>query len=357
MDAIPGKTAHTRSFCVPETHLTAPDVIGIITGPWRGQVLYTGVELGVFDELTGDAALGATDLAPKLKVDSALLYRLLRALADIGLLRESSDFRFTITEAGSLLRADHPQSLRAMALLEGSPAHNAVWQHLPEMIRSGVQDGFRREFGIPIFEYTRQNPAYASIFSEAMSSYSGLEAHAICQALQGEDFAGATLCDIGGGYGYLLTELLRTHKAAKGIVFDLPEVAEKLESHLPARAGLSDRCQHIGGDMFESVPGADAYFMKHILHDWNDEECVRILKSARRAAKPSSRVFLCERVVPGLAESHFSKLADIHMLCACTGRQRTVAEFGALFEASGWRPTGARTLEGNPIGLVEAAAA
>ena len=342
---------------MPETHLTAPDVIGIITGPWRSKILYTGVELGVFDELTGDAALGAADLAPKLKVDSALLYRLLRALADVGLLRESSDFRFTITEAGSLLRADHPQSLRAMALLEASPVHNAIWQHLPEMIRSGVQDGFRREFGIPVFEYARQNPAYASIFSDAMTSYSGLEAHAICQALRDEDFDGATLCDIGGGYGYLLTELLRTHKAAKGIVFDLPEVAEKLESHVSARAGLSDRCQHIGGDMFESVPGADAYFLKHILHDWNDEECARILKTARRAAKPSTRLFLCELVVTGPEQPHFAKLVDIHMLCACTGRERTADEFKALLEASGWRPAGVQALEGTPVSIVEATAA
>src|ERR1700753_177865 len=136
MDAIPRITAHTRSFCVPETHLTAPDVIGIITGPWRSKILYTGVELGGFDELTGDAALGAADLAPKLKVDSALLYRLLRALADVGLLRESSAFRFPNTEPAPLLHANHPQSLRPMPFLEASPVHTAIWQHLPEMIRS-----------------------------------------------------------------------------------------------------------------------------------------------------------------------------------------------------------------------------
>jgi hypothetical protein len=184
--------------------LSAPAVIDIINGRWRSQILYAGVELGVFEHLSDNGARNAESIAPEIGADPALLYRLLRALSSINLLREDSHGRFSITEGGRLLRSDHPQSLRAMALLDEGPVHYANWRHLPAMICSGVQNGFRHEFGMTMFEYLSQDPRYAATFHSAMVSYSAAEAFAIRQEMRDELTEPAMFCDVGGGHGYLL---------------------------------------------------------------------------------------------------------------------------------------------------------
>ncbi|SRR6266851_341796 len=183
----------------------APEqVIDLIFGRWPSQILYAGAALGVFDHLAEDRATGAAALAPQIRADPALLYRLLRALATIGLLAEDDRSSFRLTEAGALLREDHPHSLRAMALLEEGPQHYAIWKHLVAMVRDGRPNGFVREFGAMCFDYARTNPSYGAVFNQAMSSYSTITTQWALAALAAEDLSQIRiLCDVGGGHGHL----------------------------------------------------------------------------------------------------------------------------------------------------------
>jgi hypothetical protein len=334
--------------------LTPGVLIDLVTARWRSQILHAGVSLGVFERLSESDDRSSVELSKELNADAGLLYRLLRALASIGLLVEGPNRTFKALPGTAVLRADHPQSMKGLILLEGGDAHYAAWRYLPEIIKTGIPDGFPREFGVTLFDYFRQNAGYAGIFQQAMSSFSAVEGHAVCQALAGRLPDGGVLCDIGGGHGGLLAGLLRDRPNASGIVYDLPEVTVEAVKHVPP--DLAGRMVHTGGDMFKAVPPADAYFMKHIVHDWNDGECITILKVARQAARPGARFFICELIVPGPDEPHFAKLFDIHMLCISTGSQRTVSELQGLLDASGWRSAGVYPLDHSPMSVLEAVA-
>jgi hypothetical protein len=313
-------------------------VVGLIFGRWRSQTLYAGVELGVFDRLAPGEAKHAETIAAELDADPTLMYRLLRALASLDLLVEDRARRFSISGAGALLRADHPQSLKYMALLEEGPEHYALWRHLPQMIRDGKQNAFVREFGVMAFEYARRNDRYGRVFNQAMTSYSAMQSALVLDALRDYDFSGIrTLCDIGGGHGHLICAFLSAYPHLSGIVLELPEVVGDSSQLWAMRLGLESRCTYVPGDMFKQVPIADAYMLKLILHDWNDEECVRILSNIGAAAQDRGRVFIIEHVVPDPDTPHFAKLFDIHMMCWGTGRERTEAEYARLLGAAGWK--------------------
>lgn len=313
-------------------------LLDLIFGRWRSQILYAGAALGVFDRLTAEGAIGAAALAPEVGADSVLLYRLLRGLASIGLLAEDTNQSFRLTEAGALLREDHPHSLKAMALLEEGPEHYAIWKHLVAMVRDGRQNGFMREFGKAGFDYARENRCYGTVFNQAMISYSIVETQWALAALANEDLSQIrTLCDVGGGHGHLACGLLGAYPHLEVTVLDLPEVVSQADRLWAPKLGLSDRCRYLAGDMFREIPPADAYVAKSVLHDWNDEECIRIFGNMRRAAIAEARLFLADFVVPGPEEPHFSKLFDIHMMCWGTGRERTAAEYAGLMAKGGWR--------------------
>lgn len=329
------------------------EVMDLIFGRWRSQILYTGVSLGVFDALaTGPKPASA--VASELGLDPALCYRLLRALGSLGLLEERGGRAFALTEAGEFLRSDHPQTLRGVTLLEEGPEHYALWKHLPAMIREGEQNAFMREFGRMAFEHTDHSPRYAEVFNEAMSSYSNAQTAWAMEALDTYDFSSiGHLCDIGGGHGHLLCSFLAGYPHMKGTVLDLPAVFEN-ESRLWAeKMDVGGRCTYAGGDMFAAVPAADAYMMKMILHDWNDEECVRVLRNAAEAAAPDARMLVVEHIVPGPDTPHFSKLFDIHMMCWGTGRERTEEEYKTLLERAGWMPVRTWFPRSRMMGVVE----
>lgn len=332
----------------------ADQVMGLIFGRWRSQTLYAGTELGVFDHLETARATNVETLAARLRVDPALLYRLLRAQAAIGLLTEDGSRSFVLTDKGALLRSDHPQSLKSMARLEEGPQHYALWKHLPTMLREGKQNAFVREFGGMAFDYALENSDYAERFKHAMSSYSAVQSALALEALRGYDFSSIrTFCDVAGGHGHLMCAFLQAHQHLSGIVLDLPEVVDDVHELWAPKLGLQDRCTYVGGDMFDQVPGADAYALKMILHDWDDSECVEILSNLRRAASGRTRVFIVEHVVPGHEVAHFSKLFDIHMMCWGTGRERTEAQYVGLLERAGWRLTAAHYPGNRLIGVLE----
>ena len=316
----------------------ADHVNELIVAHWQSQALYAGAALGVFDRLGPREVKDADILAKELGVHPGLLYRLLRALASLQLLAEDRSHGFAITETGELLRSDHPQSLRDRALLNGGTEHYVIWRHLTNLIRAGKQDAFLLEYGVPAFEYARQNEGYRRAFNRGMTSVSALQSAWTLEALRERDFANSgTICDVGGGQGHLLCALLRTHPHLTGIVLDLPAVVEHPDELLAPAMGLEHRCEYIAGDMFKAVPTADVYTLKMILHDWSDAECVTILSNIRRAAPPNARVFVIEHVIPGPATPHVAKLFDLHMMCWGTGRERTESEYAALFDASGWQ--------------------
>ena len=315
-------------------------VVDLIFGRWRSQILYAGVALDVFAHLSPDTHRVAPAVASEIGTDPTMLYRLLRALAAIGLLAENEAQEFRLTAAGALLRADHPQSLRAMALLEEGPEHYAIWKHLVAMVRDGRQNGFDREYGAMAFDYANINSSYGEVFDQAMSSYSAMQTEVVVAALAEHDLSSVgTLCDVAGGHGHFACGLLSAHPHLSAIVFDRPEVVAQSDRLWAPRLGLADRCRYIPGDMFSEVPAAEAYTLKLILHDWSDDECVRILANIRHSVIGRGRLFVAEHVVPSPAEPHFSKLFDIHMMCWGTGRERTTDEYANLFTASGWEYT------------------
>lgn len=334
---------------------TAADaVIDLIFGRWRSQILAAGAELGVFDRLNMSKPRTAEDLAPELGADAGLLYRLLRAQAAIGLLIEDARGGFVLTAKGDILRTDHPSSLAAMARLEEGPQHYALWKHLPAMIQDGRQNAFVREFGHMAFDHTKADPDYAARFDRAMTSYSAAQAAQVLAALESAGLGEAKVfCDVAGGHGYMACAMLNAYPGLSAIVLDLPEVVADRDALQARILGLEGRCSYVGGDMFKAVPKADAYGLKMILHDWNDDECVAILERIRAAADGPARVFIMEHIVPGPDTPHFAKLFDVHMMCWGTGRERTAPEYADLLVRAGWRPAGSYHAPGSIMGVIE----
>ncbi len=333
------------------------DVMDLIFGRWRSQTLHAGTKLGVFEAVGAEAKL-AGDIARELALDPALSYRLMRALGALGLLQEEAGRRFSITEAGRLMRKDHPQSLRALTLLEEGPEHYALWNHLPEMVRDGKQNAFVREYGRMAFDHAAADGDYGGRFNEAMSSYSNVQSALVIEALATRGLpAGGHLCDIAGGYGHLMSSLLSAHEACTGSVIDLPEVVSDGDKLLAGSFGVAERCNYVGGDMFQSVPAADIYFLKLILHDWDDDECVQILESAHRASDDAARIFIVEHLITDPETPHFSKFFDIHMMCWGTGRERSSDEYAELLSRAGWSHVETWYPESRLMGLVEGAKA
>jgi hypothetical protein len=302
--------------------------------------LYCGVKLYIFETVSAETPMSATQVATALKLDPAHTYRLMRALSSLNLLRESADKNFVLTSEGAVLKAEHPQTLRGVVLMEEGPVHYALWKHLPDIIRDGRQDAFVREFGHPAFEHTIQDEDYGQLFDNAMSSYSATQTLWALQALDGFEEMGSikTLCDVGGGQGHLLCSLLQKYKdIEQGIVLEIPAVVNGQEKPKWAAAmKVEDRVSYREGNAFDNVEEADAVIMKMVIHCCNNEECVQILSNCLAAVPQGGFVMIVDHVVPDNNEPHFSKFLDIDMMCWGTGKERTEAEFEDLLTQAGW---------------------
>jgi O-methyltransferase domain/Dimerisation domain len=330
-------------------------VVDIIYGRWKSQILYSGVKLGIFD-LVSSVPLSAEKITRELALDPALSYRLLRALGSIGLLKEDRERRFSITPMGEFVRSNSPHTLKGVALLEEGPEHYATWKHLTTMIKDGKQDGFVREFGQRIFDYAADHPSYAEIFNQAMSSYSASQTSWVLEALDEYDFSNIQqVCDIGGGHGHLLCNLLLIHPHLRGIILEMQQVIQDKSLLWANKMGISpDRCRYVSGNMFNEVPSSDAYFMKMILHDWDDKECLKVLSNIQKSSAAEARLFIIEHIVPGPETPHFSKLFDIHMLCALSGRERTEEEYLPLLKQAGFNHVRTHFPSSRVMGVIEA---
>lgn len=318
------------SLTPPEATFTT--LLRMIRGFQETQMIYVAAQLGLAD-LLAEGARTSAELAAATGTHAPSLYRLLRALASLGIFAEDEQGRFSLTPMAQLLRKDVPNSLRSTTLYVGAPNFQQVWGDLLHSVTTG-EDGFHHLFGMGAWEYREQNPQLNARFNEYMTEVSRLDAAAVAAAY---DFSGIrTLVDIGGGQGSLIAAILRVNPSLLGIVFDQPHVVARAQTVLQA-AGVAEHAQPVGGDFFAELPAGDAYILKSVIHDWDDEQSIRILTNSRRYLNPNGKILLVEYVIPTGNAPHPGKLSDINMLVAPGGQERTEAEYRALFEASGYR--------------------
>jgi O-methyltransferase domain/Dimerisation domain len=306
----------------------------MMTGYWLSQAIYVAAKLRVADRLA-DAPQSIEVLSEATGTHPPALYRLLRALASVGIFSEDDQGsgKFGLTPAAETLRSDAPGSLWSMAIMMGEEHYHA-WGGLLESVRTG-KTAFDRLYGKPVFAYLTEHPEKARIFDASMTAIHGRETAAVLDAYDFSDIG--VLADIGGGNGSNLIGMLGRYPGMRGVLFDLPHVVERAEEAIRA-AGLTGRCEAVGGSFFKPIPvEADAYFLRHIIHDWDDEDAGRILRNIRLAMPPGARLLLVEHVLPPGNAPSFGKLLDLNMLIVPGGVERTEDEFRRLYEAAGFR--------------------
>ena len=307
-------------------------LMSLLMGNYTLQMLATAVRMGVFDQLSEEPT-EAHALAEHAGTQPEPTYRLLRALSVIGAVVELPERRFTLGALGKLLRKDAPCSFAPLTLNNAAPWAAEVSWTLLHSLKTG-ESGFRSRFGKGLFEWLGEHPEDERLFSEAMSTFSGVEIGSI---LSSYDFARhSSIVDVGGAHGELLGALLQSQPHITGTLFDLPSVIERARA-IARAAEIERRCSFVGGDFFESVPsGKDLYILKHVLHDWDDERAVCILRSLERAMPTGGRLLIAEQGIapPGVPSP--GKLLDVVMLSLLeSGRERSGEEFAALMSQAG----------------------
>jgi ubiquinone/menaquinone biosynthesis C-methylase UbiE len=313
----------------------AQAVLQVIAGFWLSRCVYIAAKLGLAD-LVQESPKTPAELAVLTGTHAPSLYRVLRALASSGWLHENDDGRFGSTPLSAGLLTGVPGSLRALATTELGEEHYPAWGNLLFSVRTG-ELAFDNVFGMPNWQYWAGHDEHAQVFNRAMSEMTAVIEPAVLAICDFSPFT--TIVDIGGGRGTLMSSILRAYPAARGIVLDLPHVIEQ-GRQLIAEQHVEDRCELIPGDFFKEAPrGGDAYILKWVLHDWDDERSIAILKNCHRAMVPDGRLFVVEAPLPRRNEPSLHKLMDVNMLVMTGGRERTEAEYRTLFDAAGFALT------------------
>lgn len=294
------------------------------------QLVFVAAKLGLAD-LLATGPLSVEELAARTGAQAGALERVLRTLASLGVLAEQAPRRFALTPLGDLLRADRTDTMRPLALMAGEEAYRS-WAEALMCVMTGAP-GFDRVYGANRFAYLAAHPETATDFNQSMSQISRQDAEALVAAY---DFSVArTVVDIGGGQGRLLATVLGAYPALRGVLFDQPQVVAGAASLLEA-AGVADRCERVGGDFFAAVPPeGDVYVMRSVVHDWDDERCVTILRRCAEALRPDAKLLVIEPVISSEQAPPAILLRDLQMLVMTGGRERTAEEFEALFAAAG----------------------
>lgn len=290
--------------------------------------------IGIPDDMNGEPR-AVEELAGKASLHAPSLYRVMRTLSAFGLFVEAPSRHFRLTELGKLLRTDAPGSFRHLAIFMNGEISTSGFAHLADSIRTGAS-GIRAAYGKELFELLPDFPEEEGIFHMAMVGLSESVAEPIVAAY---DFSTVErLADIGGGHGKFLASILRAYPSLRGVLYDVPAVTSGVEA-ASCLAGMRDRVEIQSGSFFEQVPaGCDAYVLKHVLHDWDDDAAVRILRLVEQQLPPNGRVLVCEMVVGDERGPSPAELLDIEMLAMTAGgRERTAAEFTELLCASNLR--------------------
>jgi hypothetical protein len=274
-------------------------------------------------------------LAAASGLDQDALGRLLRLLASLGIFAENDDGEYIHTRLSETLATSAPISMHNLAKIELTPGWSGAFHALPAAVQAPGAVAWNLAHGIPIFEYLPAHPDEATLFQGAMTMFSGAEAAAVPAAYDFSEIG--TLVDVGGSQGVLLAAILDANPSLRGVLFDLPVMLQGAAELFTAH-GVDDRTSIVGGDFFESVPAGDAHILKHILHDWDDEHCVAILRSCRNATDAGGRLLVVEEAVPPGNAPSPGKILDLVMLLV-GGRERTQAEYGALFNQADYELT------------------
>jgi hypothetical protein len=316
---------------------TAPDpamhIFQLATGYVISTALQLAVQVGIADHLAAGPRT-AQQLAAATGTNEDALYRVLRALASVGVFDEVEPRRFALTPAADILRKDSPRSVHDLALFISDPLHLRVYADAIESLRTG-KPAAEKTLGKPVFEWFAEHPEYSSTFNNAMTNMSAAIVPAVLEAYDFGDIG--VLVDVAGGHGQVLRSILQKYPAMRGILMDVDHVIAGAKPHIEA-AGLADRCQTVVGDFFKAVPpGGDAYVMKHIIHDWDDERAAQILRSIHTAmGSKRGKVILLESVLASGNEPGLGKIMDLEMLLLPGGRERSAEEFRGLFDRAGF---------------------
>ncbi|HZR83393.1 MAG TPA: methyltransferase [Candidatus Binatia bacterium] len=307
-------------------------------GHYVSRALHLAAKLNVAD-LLADGPRAAADLARATETHAPSLQRVLRLLASVGVFEEQDGGRFALTPLGELLRSDVTGSARASVILFAGTRIQDSWKDLEYCVRTGNPAFRRTSPDGDAFTALTSDPEAAAIFDQAMATFAPQTAAAVAAAY---DFgAFERVVDVGGGNGAILVGILKANPRLRGVVFDQPHVAARAREHVAA-AGMADRLEVAGGSFFDDVPpGADAYLLKHVIHDWDDDQAAAILRRCRAAMPPHAKLLIVEGVYParidGSLASRGAAANDVNMLVSTGGRQRSEAEFRSLYEASGFR--------------------
>jgi hypothetical protein len=300
------------------------------------------LDLGLADRIK-DGIRRSDDLAMEVGADVGKMYRLLRALTVLGITKELPGRAFKLQPLGARLRTDDPVSAAPRIRLFLRPYRCRAMTEMARAMTTGHVP-VELVIGTPFFDFMETHPDEAAIFDQAMTSFTATQIESI---LHSYDFVPLrSVTDVGGGHGALLAAILGAHPGIHGTLFDLPRVLEGAGQYLEAK-GVRDRCELVGGSFFERVPpGAEAYILRSILHDWDDEDAVRILESVRRAVPDSGRILVIDDLIPSGLGSELEKLIDLNMMTVLRGRERTREEVSALFERAGFSLSRVIPMEG-----------
>lgn len=347
---FPRANVSSNEFVADEAASPAGQLLNLVSGYWISQAIYVAAELGIADHL-GRKGRDIDDLARTTHTHAPSLYRLMRALAGLGVFSEVAPRSFALAPMSVLLRDDTPGNLRAFARMQGDTWHWGCWGDALHAIRTGQSAIAKRENAADCFDYLAKHPASAQIFDAAMSGYSGHVAEAIIDAY---DFTHArSIIDIGGGTGILLGSILAGNARAHGILFDRPAVLDRAASVLE-EIGVTGRCMRVAGDLFGAIPrDGDVYLMSAILHDWNDADAARILKGVAVAMHAGARLLIIEHVLAPPNQPDHGKFIDLEMLLITGGRERTKEEYEALLDTADLRCERV-TATAMPVSILEA---
>ncbi|MDM0034430.1 methyltransferase [Variovorax sp. J22P271] len=323
----------------------------MVEGYQVSQAIHVAATLGIAD-LLADAGRTSDELAAATGTHPPTLYRLLRALASLGVLHESEAHRFELAPLGQPLRSDVTDSVAGWAAFIGRPYYWQAWSGLLHSVRTG-ENAFRHVHGTDVWSYRSVHPEESAVFDRAMTTLSRRANAALLAACDFGRFH--TLVDVGGGNGALIAAVLAAHPGLQGVLFDQPHVVSSAAALL-ARAGVAARCRTVGGSFFEAVPeGADAYVLRAVIHDWDDDDAIRILAQVRRALGEGAKVLIVERVIAPPDEGRDAKFSDLNMLVGPGGRERTREDFVALLEPAALQLQ--RVLDAGSFCVLETAAA
>lgn len=313
---------------IPPPENPIETILRIGAGLWQSRALWAAARLRIADAI-GDEPAAIEEIAARTGARPDMLERLLNALAALGIFAAAGDGRYAHSELSRLLRSDHAMSQRAFVESVFGDEHYESWGEIEQSVRTGAT-GFSRHYGTDVFAYFTANPAVGQLFSEAMTATTRLMEAVLLATYRPPHFTLAV--DVGGSQGTLISGLLGAEAGARGILFDLPDLIERVRPTL-----ADERLEAIGGDFFKSVPEADLYLLKLILHDWTDAQSEAILANIRKAIRPGGHVVIIESILPETVQPHPGYFMDLNMMVMTGGRERKASEYGAMLEKTGFR--------------------